>query len=180
MIMSGQFPLNQLIDSFNGRISIDPNVIDMPCVVVSPKDLVELCLLLRDDDAFKFNFMADIGGIDFHPNTPRYQLVYHLYSISLGWRLRIKCPLDDPPKAPTITHLWTTANWHEREAYDMFGIVFEGHPDLRRIYMWQEFEGWPMRKDFPLRGYKDKYNPFGEERPDATPPITKNPVGDIL
>jgi len=180
MSMPDPFPLENIIDNFNGRISVAANVTDMPCVVVSPKDLVALCLFLRDDQAFKFNFMADICGVDFYPNLPRYQLVYHLYSISLGWRLRIKCPLEDPPTAPTITHIWTTANWHEREAYDMFGIIFEDHPDLRRIYMWQEFEGWPMRRDFPLRGYKDKYNPFGAEIPGEAPSITKGPIGDIL
>ncbi len=163
--MPDQFPVEKIIDCFGGRVSIDEQVTDMACVVVSPNDLVELCLFLRDDDTFKFNFMADICGVDFYPQVPRYQLVYHLFSIPFGWRLRIKCPLEDPPKAPTITDIWTTANWHEREAYDMYGIIFEGHPDLRRIYMWQEFEGWPMRRDFPLRGYKDKYNPFGAERP---------------
>jgi len=163
--MPGQFPVEKIIDCFGGRVSVDEKVTDMACVIVSPNDLVELCLFLRDDDAFKFNFMADIGGVDFYPKLPRFQLVYHLYSIPFGWRLRIKCPLKDPPKAPTITDVWTTANWHEREAYDMYGIIFDGHPDLRRIYMWQEFEGWPMRRDFPLRGYKDKYNPFGAERP---------------
>ena len=162
--MPDQFPVEKIIDCFGGRVSIDEQVTDMACVVVSPNDLVELCLFLRDDDTFKFNFMADIGGVDFYPKLPRFQLVYHLFSIPFGWRLRIKCPLEDPPKAPTITDIWTTANWHEREAYDMYGIIFEGHPDLRRIYMWQEFEGWPMRRDFPLRGYKDKYNPFGAER----------------
>jgi len=174
--MPDPFPLANIISTFSGRVSIDSNVTDMPCVIVKPSDLTALCFFLRDDDAFKFNFMADICGVDFYPDLPRYQLVYHLYSISLGWRLRIKCRLDDPPKAPTITPIWTTANWHEREAYDMFGIVFEDHPDLRRIYMWQDFEGWPMRKDFPLRGYKDKYNPFGEEKPT----INNGPVGDIL
>ena len=133
--MPDQFPVEKIIDCFGGRVSIDEQVTDMACVVVSPNDLVELCLFLRDDDTFKFNFMADIGGVDFYPKLPRYQLVYHLFSIPFGWRLRIKCPLEDPPKAPTITDIWTTANWHEREAYDMFGIIFEGHPDLRRIYI---------------------------------------------
>ena len=163
--MPDQFPVEKIIDCFGGRVSIYEQGTAIVRVVVSRNDLVELCLFLRDDDTFKFNFMADIGGVDFYPKLPRYQLVYHLFSIPFRWRLRIKCPLEDPPKAPTITDIWTPANWHEREAYDMYGIIFEGHPDLRRIYMWQEFEGWPMRRDFPLRGYKDKYNPFGAERP---------------
>lgn len=162
--MNETFPLGKMLDHFDGKVGVDANVTDMPCVKVSPDDLVELCLYLRDDEAFKFNFMADICGVDFYPESPRFELVYHLYSIPLGWRIRIKCRLAEPPVAPTITGVWTTANWHEREAYDMYGIVFENHPDLRRIYMWEEFEGWPMRRDFPLRGYKDKYNPFGDEK----------------
>jgi len=174
--MPDQFPLEKIIEHFNGRVVVDKDVTDMPCVIVTPKDLVELCFYLRDNRAFRFNFMSDICGVDFLPQLPRYQLVYHLFSIPLGWRLRIKCLLEDPPKAPTITDVWTTANWHEREAYDMYGIVFEGHPDLRRIYMWEEFDGWPMRRDFPLRGYKDQYNPMGAERPAEQ----KNPVEDIL
>ena len=161
--MASAFPLRRLIDHFDGKVAVDSAVRDMPCVTVKPENLVELCLFLRDDGVLKFDFMADICGVDFYPDSPRFELVYHLYSIPFGWRLRIKCRLADPPLAPTITPVWTTANWHEREAYDMYGIVFEGHPDPRRIYMWEGFEGYPMRKDFPLRGYKDKYNPFGVE-----------------
>ncbi|PCI34360.1 MAG: NADH-quinone oxidoreductase subunit C [Alphaproteobacteria bacterium] len=164
--MDDVLPLSRIIDHFEDRVTVDETVSDMPCVVVGPDDLVALCTFLRDDDLLQFNFMADICGVDFYPDSPRFQLVYHLYSIPFGWRIRIKCLLADPPLAPTITDIWTTANWHEREAYDMYGIVFEGHPDLRRIYMWEEFEGWPMRKDFPLRGYKDAYNPFGDEKKD--------------
>ena len=156
----------KIISHFGGRVSLDATATDMPCVKVAPTDLVELCYYLRDNTACKFDFMADICGVDFHPKAPRFQLVYHLYSIPFNWRIRIKCTLSDPPIAPTITTVWTTANWHEREAYDMYGILFEGHPDLRRIYMWQEFEGFPMRKDFPLRGFKDEYNPFGAD-PDS-------------
>ena len=162
--MATEFPLRRIVDHFDGKVVVDAAVTDMACVTVKPADLVELCLFLRDDAVLKFNFMADICGVDFYPEMPRFELVYHLYSIPFGWRIRIKCRLADPPLAPTITDIWTTANWHEREAFDMYGIVFEGHPDLRRIYMWKEFEGFPMRRDFPLRGYKDKYNPFGVEK----------------
>lgn len=169
MTVAADFPLEAIIERFAGRVAVDEAVTDMACVKVAPDDLIELCLYLRDDDALKFNFMADICGVDFHPKTPRFMLVYHLYSIPFGWRLRLKCTLSEPPVAPTITPVWTTANWHEREAWDMYGIHFEGHPDLRRIYMWEEFEGFPMRKDYPLAGYKDDYNPFGAERPDEGP-----------
>lgn len=163
--MAVAFPQQQLLDHFDGRVSVDKTVTDVLCVIVSPDDLVELCTYLRDDDVLQFDFMADICGVDFFPETPRFQLVYQLYSIPRNWRLRIKCPLDDPPVAPTITQVWTTANWHEREAYDMYGIDFSDHPDLRRIYMWDGYDGFPMRRDYPLRGYKDDLNPLGAEKP---------------
>jgi NADH-quinone oxidoreductase subunit C len=133
-----------------------------------PSVVVDLCRFLKDDPELRFNFLSDICGVDRYPQTPRFEVVYHLYSIPLKWRLRIKCRVDDPPRVSSVVGVWKTANWHEREAYDMYGIVFDGHPDLRRIYMWEEFEGYPMRKDFPLRGYKDTYNPFGEEKTETS------------
>ena len=135
----------------------------------APSVVVELCWFLKEDPELRFNFLSDICGVDRYPQKPRFEMVYHLYSIPLKWRLRIKCRVDDPPRIPSMVGVWKTANWHEREAYDMYGIIFDGHPDLRRIYMWEEFEGYPMRKDFPLRGYKDAYNPFGEEKAETTP-----------
>ena len=114
--------------------------------------------------------LSDICGVDHYPETPRFEAVYHLYSLPNRWRVRIKCRLGDPPEVPSVTGVWRTANWHEREAWDMYGIRFLGHPDLRRIYMWEGFEGFPQRKDFPLRGYKDKLNPFGAEGPPPTQP----------
>jgi len=167
--MAESFPLQQILDRFGGRVVVDEAVTDMPCLKVAPDDLVALCRYLRDEAELKFNFMSDICGVDFYPQNPRFEVVYHLFSIPFGWRIRLKCRLGEPLAAPTITGVWPTANWHEREAYDMYGIVFEGHPDLRRIYMWAEFEGFPMRKDFPLRGYKDKYNPLGAARDDGVP-----------
>lgn len=165
--MAEEFLPAKLLELFGGRVTVDQGSKDMPCLIVPPGDLVELCQTLRDDPALQFNFLSDICAVDYLPQEPRFVLVYHLVSLPNLWRLRLKCPLPDPPSAPTVTPVWTTANWHEREAYDMYGIPFEGHPDLRRIYMWDEFDGYPMRRDFPLRGYKDDYNPLGVAKPPA-------------
>ncbi|TIU28910.1 MAG: NADH-quinone oxidoreductase subunit C, partial [Mesorhizobium sp.] len=135
-----------------------------------PGMIVELCRFLKEHPALRFDFLSDICGVDHYPEAPRYEAVYHLFSLPNKWRVRIKCRLGDPPRVPSVTAVWRTANWHEREAWDMYGIRFEGHPDLRRIYMWEGFEGFPQRKDFPLRGYKDKLNPFGAEGPPPTQP----------
>ncbi|MES0827083.1 NADH-quinone oxidoreductase subunit C [Ruegeria sp. SCP11] len=134
----------------------------------SPKIIVDLCRFLKDE--LGFNFLSDICGVDYLPDTPRFEVVYHLYSLSDKWRIRLKCRLEDPPHIASVAGVWRTANWHEREAWDMYGITFDGHPDLRRIYMWEGFEGFPQRKDFPLRGYRDELNPFGAEGVPPTRP----------
>ncbi|MBI5287216.1 MAG: NADH-quinone oxidoreductase subunit C [Deltaproteobacteria bacterium] len=126
--------------------------------------LLDLCRFLKEDPELNFNFLVDVCGVDYLPQPPRFEVVYHFYSIPKKHRLRIKVRTEDGETVPSVTSIWKAANWVEREAYDMFGIVFEGHPDLRRIYMPQDWEGFPLRKDYPLRGYKDQYNPFGEER----------------
>jgi NADH-quinone oxidoreductase subunit C len=135
-----------------------------------PELIVALCRLLKEHPALRFDFLCDICGVDHHTETPRFEAVYHLYSLANKWRVRIKCRLGDPPRVRSVTGVWRTANWHEREAWDMYGIRFEGHPDLRRIYMWEGFEGFPQRKDFPLRGYRDGLNRFGAEGPAPTQP----------
>lgn len=137
---------------------------DIPTFVVDKERIVDICRFLKEDPELSFNYLSDICGVDYYPSKPRFEVVYHLYSIKYKYRLRLKCRLDEGETIPSVTGVWRTANWHEREAYDMFGIVFDGHPDLRRIYLWEGFEGYPLRKDFPLRGYKDEYNPYGEER----------------
>lgn len=136
--------------------------------IVSKDRIVDICSFLKHDPELQFNYLTDICGVDYYPRQPRFEVVYHLYSIPFRHRLRLKCRVGEGETVPSVTGVWRTANWHEREAYDMFGIVFDGHPDLRRIYLWEGFEGYPLRKDFPLRGYKDKYNPFGEERETET------------
>jgi NADH-quinone oxidoreductase subunit C len=148
---------------FGGRV-LDGGAPDgMQTFLVEPDLIVEVCRFLKEDPELRFDFLADMCGVDHYPEENRFEVVYHLYSIPFKMRARLKCRAGDPPKVPSVMGVWRTANWHEREAYDMYGIRFDGHPDLRRIYMWEEFEGFPMRKDFPLKGYKDAYNPFGEE-----------------
>ncbi len=157
---------------FGGRVRDGGLPDGMQTFLVDPDLVVELCRFFKDDPELRFDFLSDICGVDHYPEEDRFEVVYHLYSIAFRWRVRIKCRFGDPPKVPSVVGVWRTANWHERETYDMYGIVFEGHPDLRRIYMWDEFEGYPMRKDFPLRGYKDAYNPFGDEKTAAAPSDT--------
>jgi NADH-quinone oxidoreductase subunit C len=89
--------------------------------------------------------------VDYQPRRPRFEVVYHFFSRENNWRVRIKVPLEEPdPEVDSLTSLWKNANWFEREAFDMFGIRFKGHPDLRRILMYPEFEGHPLRKDYPI------------------------------
>jgi NADH-quinone oxidoreductase subunit C len=140
--------------------------LDMPSGWVEVSRIDAVCRLLKEDPDLRFDFLTDLCGVDHHPATPRFEVVYHLHSLSLRYRLRLKCRVEIDQEVPTVTSVWRTANWHERETYDMYGIRFHGHPDLRRIYLWDEFDGFPLRKDYPLRGYQDDYNPFGD--PPAT------------
>jgi len=165
--------VQHILDHFGSRVMYGGAGIDMHCIQVTPEHVVDLCRYLKKQTGQQFNFLSDMCGVDYFPAVNRYEVVYHLFSIPQQHRLRVKCRLVDPadgdlPTLPTVTGVWRTANWHEREAFDMYGIVFEGHPNLQRIYMWDEFEGYPMRKDFPVRGYKDDYNPFGDEKEGQT------------
>ncbi len=162
--MAGPNLRQKIKDRFGSEVRDGGFAHEMRCLLVEPGLLFDLCGFLKDDSELRFNFLSDLCGVDHHPRENRFEVVYHLYSIPFKWRVRLKCRAGEPPKVPSVVGVWKTANWHEREAYDMYGILFEGHPDLRRIYMWDEFEGFPQRKDFPLRGYKDVYNPFGEEK----------------
>ncbi len=156
--------LKKLKERFSEDIKDIYEAFDLHTVVVDKDKIAEVCHFLRDDPKLRFNYLSDVCGVDYFPKDPRFEVVYHLYSIPFKYRIRLKCRLNEGERVPTVVGIWKTANWHERETYDMYGIVFEGHPDLRRIYLSEEFEGYPMRKDYPLKGYKDKYNPFGEEK----------------
>ena len=132
--------------------------------LVKKEALVEICEFLRTDSEFKMNYLVDVLGVDYTPAIPRFEVVYHLYSIPKCHRLRLKVKVDEGESIPSVVDIWPAADWPERETYDMYGIVFDGHPNLIRIYMAPDWEGYPLRKDYPLRGYKDQYNPFGEEK----------------
>jgi NADH-quinone oxidoreductase subunit C len=100
-----------------------------------------------------FDFLLDLSSVDNFGDEPRFEIVYELYSLESKIHLRLKTRVsEDHLEAPSIVHLWPTANWHEREVYDMMGIRFSGHPDLRRILMWEGYPYYPLRKDFPLEG----------------------------
>jgi len=120
-------------------------------VVVSPALAERALRTLRDDPELRFDFLADLTAVDYLGRTPRFEVVYELNSHPHRHRLRVKVPVDGPePVVPTASGLWKSALWAEREAFDMLGIRFAGHPDLRRILMYPEFQGHPLRKDYPL------------------------------
>ena len=116
------------------------------------ESLRELCEFCRSE--LGFDYLIDISSVDHFGEYPRYEVIYELYSMASGLHLRLKTlvPDEDNPVAPTISDIWPTANWHEREIYDMMGIRFDGHTDLRRILMWEGYPYFPLRKDFPLEG----------------------------
>ena len=122
-------------------------------LVVKKEDILKVCRLLRDDDGLRFDSLRDVCGADYYRAEERYEVVYNLYSLANKFRLRLKVRVDEGSmRVDSVAEVWSTADWEERETYDMFGIVFDGHPDLRRIYMPEEFEYHPLRKDFPLMG----------------------------
>jgi NADH-quinone oxidoreductase subunit C len=131
------------------------DALEMPAVSVSKKDFQKLMTLLKDDPELAFDYLTDITGVDFlkQERDPRFDLVYHLYSFKNNQRLRVKLGVrEEDLDVPTMSELWKAALWLEREAFEMFGFNFVGHPDLRRLLLPDVFDGFPLRKDYPLRG----------------------------
>ncbi len=124
-------------------------------VVLEREAIVEACRLLREDPDLQFNFLACLTAVDDWPTEPRFTVVYRLYSVPNNNWVGLEVRVDgEDPEVPSITSVFPSASWHEREVYDMFGIRFSDHPDLRRILMPQDWEGHPLRKDYPL-GYEE-------------------------
>lgn len=117
--------------------------------VVEAGRLVDVMRWLRDDEGFAFEMLTDLTAVDYLGREPRFEVVYHLYSVSRNRRLRIKARVPETPaEIDTLVELWPSANWMEREVWDLYGIRFRGHPDLRRILLYDGFEGHPLRKDY--------------------------------
>ncbi|GAN76844.1 NADH-quinone oxidoreductase subunit C [Acidisphaera rubrifaciens] len=119
----------------------------------SPEGLPALMLTLRDDPRLRFEQVMDICGVDWPARPQRFDVVYNLLSVSLNHRVRVVVPVADGAPVPSVSDIWPCAVWWEREAWDLFGIVFDGNPDMRRILTDYGFDGHPLRKDFPLTGY---------------------------
>ena len=125
-------------------------------IIVPREQISAICAFLKTAPGLEFNMLSDICGADRGPEEePRFEVNYHLFSTTKYHRLRLKVLLnEDDPRVPSVTGVWRTANWHERETYDMFGVIFDGHPDLRRILLPDDWDGHALRNDFPLRGYE--------------------------
>lgn len=120
---------------------------------VQKSDIVEVCKILKNDSELSFNHCQDVTAIDWAKRKNRFTVVYHLFSLKNKYRLVVKVDVDESEcNVDTVSSVWRSANWHEREVYDMYGITFNNHPDLRRMYMPEEFEYHPLRKDFPVLG----------------------------
>lgn len=126
---------------------------DQVTIRVFKEHIVEVCLFLRDTSELEFDFLIDLTAVDYPSRPKRFDVVYHLYSMTRGHRLRIKAAVGEDETIDTVWPVWKGSNWEERECFDMFGIVFKGHPDLRRILLPEDWVGYPLRKDYPLGGY---------------------------
>lgn len=182
---------DNIVAALGSRVREASVALDEVTVVVAASYYLEAMQLLRDAQDCRFEQLIDLCGVDYSsygdmPNEgPRYGVVSHLLSVSLNQRVRVKvfCGDDDFPMVPSVAGLWNSANWYEREAFDLFGIVFDGHNDLRRILTDYGFIGHPFRKDFPLSGHVEMrydadqkrviYEPVTIEPREITPRIIR-------
>ena len=140
------------VDAFDGEaITGGKHFLDEWTLEIVPSKIVSVSGFLKYDQ--KFIRLSSVTAVDRYPAEPRFELVYHLHSIERNERLRLKCRIGgDAPSIESVTSVWRSANWYEREVFDLFGITFLNHPDLRRIMMPDDWEGYPLRKDYPVTG----------------------------
>lgn len=141
----------ELKQNFPDKIKETSEPLGDVTIVVERDSLIEIVTFLKNEP-YEYNMLLDLTCVDYIGQEPRFEMVYHLFSIPKNRRLRIKTRLSEKDlSVDSLTSLWKNANWLEREVFDMFGVRFKGHPDLRRIFMYDGFEGHPLRKDYPLR-----------------------------
>lgn len=141
-------------------------------VYIVPDQIAIVAEFMRDDPGLRFDFLVSVVGVDYLPDSPRFAVAYHLHSMLFNQQIRLKVRVEDGESVPSVTPVWPTANWQEREVYDMFGIPFDNHPDLRRILMPDDWDGHPQRKDYPL-GYETVQFSFNYEEIDKNKPYAK-------
>lgn len=142
--------LAKLTERFGGDIVSTHSHFGDDTALVRRERIVEICAFLRDDTDCRFDFAMDLTAVDYLGETPRFEVVYHLYSLKNRQRVRIKVRLgEEDPEIDSVVPVWPGINWYEREAYDMYGIIFRNHPNLKRILMYDDFVGHPLRKDYP-------------------------------
>jgi NADH-quinone oxidoreductase subunit C len=150
--MNASVTLNKLTERFPSSILETHSHRGDDTVVVKKEDILEICTFLRDDEGLLYNFMMDLTAVDYLGNEPRFEVVYHLYSLKYNRRVRIKARVSESDcSIDSIVAVWISADWFEREVFDLYGITFKGHPDLRRILLYEGFEGHPLRKDYPIK-----------------------------
>lgn len=148
-----QVLLDKLTNNFSAFIESIQECRGDLTVAINKEKLLDICTFLRDDFELSFEMCKDVVGVDYNRPESRFEVVYNLYSLKNKFRFLLKVKVDESNlHVPSVVNIWPGANWPEREVYDFFGIIFDGHPDLRRIYMPEEFEYFPLRKEFPLMG----------------------------
>lgn len=149
--MEQSFILKKISERFGDAVTSSHQNLGQDTVVIDKSKIVELGRFLKEDPDLQFEFLMDLTAVDYWKRKPRFEVVYHVVSHTKGLRLRVKVELAEPdPEVDTLSTVWKGANWYEREVFDMYGIRFKDHPDLRRILMYPEFEGHPLRKDYPI------------------------------
>ena len=144
--------IDRINSKYKGVILDSHNFRGDQTITVQKNVLIGLFKFLRDDSGLDFNFLMDLTAVDYlNRKDDRFEVVYHFYSLQRNDRLRVKVPLnEDDCTIDSVSSLWKTANWYEREVWDLYGIKFNGHPDMRRILLYEEFKGHPLRKDYPI------------------------------